>query len=196
MYERIHQLLSVAKEIKHLLFGAPYAKFAVILVTMGIALVAPSLREKILIWIISVISKKKPEFIGEQQTIYSILCGSFLIISGVIIYCYFYSREHPPPKSPDYPDKFRFSIPDNWSFSATAEAIAKIENALVDFKGFNEAELNAKLEEYELEYQTPLDALSDLGKLSHDCNIRDYDVIYKGNTFYFLRKENKGDNNA
>ena len=89
---------------------------------------------------------------------------------------------------------FRFSLPDNWTFRKTIEAIAKTERKLVVFEGFNDLELNAKLLKYELEYPSPIKALADLGCLAKECPIRGYDVSIEGNKLYFkIRNERQGD---
>lgn len=91
-------------------------------------------------------------------------------------------------------DGFRFSLPDNWTFRKTVEAIAKTERKLVVFEGFSDTELNAKLSKYELEYPSPIEALADLGHLARECPIRDYDVFIEGNKLYFkIRNKRQGD---
>jgi hypothetical protein len=72
--------------------------------------------------------------------------------------------------------------------------IAKAEKKLISFEGFNDTELNAKLSEYRLEYESLIEAIADLRHLATKRKIRGYDVFIQGNKLKLkIRNERQGE---
>ena len=113
---------------------------------------------------------------GELRPGLSVLIGG---TAGVaLFFTVWFGFEKYVAVAPTAPDATAFSIGHGWTFSSTAEALAKIDNSVVKFVGFSEAELNARIREQQLNVTSVADALQALGQLSAGPSIRDYSVAY------------------
>jgi len=75
------------------------------------------------------------------------------------------------------PTGYSISVPDGWTFQQAAQAMVGQEGAVVDFQGFEAAELAAQLRPAQITKRTLEEALGTLGSLSRST-IRRYHVAH------------------
>jgi hypothetical protein len=104
--------------------------------------------------------------------------GTTLAISGTagfaLAFTVWFTFKPAPP-----PDAVKFSVPDGWTFRQAADALVANDNALIEWAGFKDEELDATLRPRQLQVKTIGDGLSALRHLTKSVHIRPYNVSFE-----------------
>ena len=117
--------------------------------------------------------------------------GSKIGVSGTagfalfMIVFYGYRKLAPDvPNEPGVPDRLSIDIPESWNFEQVIGVLAQSGKASIEFDGFTDAELKAKVRQQQLEAKSVADAMLAVRGLTVKANaVRKYGVNKNGSTY-------------
>lgn len=166
-----------AKEAYKIIKGTPHYRYAALLLTCGSALIAgPQILYYILIKLFDISLDEAG--LARQNLIEgsAFWVGIGLILVSIAVFVHFEKRSHLRPA----PDSVFFDSPDGWDFKSVAKNIASLDGVQVQFIGFQEEHLAARLKGARLKLDFLEDAMGELRHLSLDTPIPEFKVYEDG----------------
>lgn len=126
--------------LARIVFGTPHRKIASLLIVGGMGLVGQDL---VLLVLEAAFQVTIPEM-SQAATIWTMIIGGLCIVSGITIFVYFQRSKTIVPDTKG----FSISLPNDLTFEAAYNLIARQLSLGIRIKGFSAEEMNSEIETF------------------------------------------------